>query len=220
MYELYRIIEINGPGVLIILAILLFGKKMIEYFFSKTIELKKTELNQKLENYKTKLEQQNRDFQHDLDLKLNEFNIQFSKLHQDRAEVIRQLYHKIIELQSAMTVFTRKVHPIIKSAEKEKKERLDRVNKAIHNFVNYYMPNKIYFDKDLAKKLDNLSNEYRTKGWDFAQMSSHLSEYKMAKGSYDIYQKKLDKISDIVIKEFPKIIEELEDEFRTILGVK
>ena len=220
MTELYNLILTNGPGVLIIFAILLFGKKLIEYFFTETIELKKTELNQELENHKNKLEQQNKDFQHDLDIKLNEFNIQFSKLHQDRADVIKELYYKIIELQSAMTVFTRKIHPIIEDAEKEQQERVDRVNKALQDFVNYYMPNKIYFDKNLAKKLDDLSNEYRIKGWDFAQMSRHLSGYRMTKDTYDEYQKKLDAISEEIIKEFPKIIEDLEDEFRTILGVK
>ncbi|WP_282050821.1 MULTISPECIES: hypothetical protein [Maribacter] len=220
MSELFKIIETNGPGVLIILAILLFGKKLIEYFFTETIELKKTELNQELENHKKHLEQQNKDFQHNLDIKLNEFNIQFSKLHQDRAEVIKQLYNKLIEMQASMTVFTRKIHPIIEDAEKESQERIDRVNKALQDFVNYYMPNKIYFDKSLGKKLDNLSNEYRTKGWDFAQKSKLLSEYRMTKDVYDRYQKNLDNISEDIIKEFPKIIEELEDEFRTILGVK
>ena len=134
MTELYNLILTNGPGVLIIFAILLFGKKLIEYFFTETIELKKTELNQELENHKNKLEQQNKDFQHDLDIKLNEFNIQFSKLHQDRADVIKELYYKIIELQSAMTVFTRKIHPIIEDAEKEQQERVDRVNKALQDF--------------------------------------------------------------------------------------
>ena len=119
-----------------------------------------------------------------------------------------------------MTVFTRKMHPVINDAEKEKQERIERVNKALQDFVNYYMPNKIYFDKELAKKLDDLSNEYRTKGWDFAQISKHLSDFNLTRESYDQYHKKLDNISDDIIKVFPKVIEELEDEFRTILGVK
>jgi hypothetical protein len=220
MTELYNIIQTNGPGVLIILAILLFGKKLIEYFFSETIELKKTELNQELESHKNKLEQQSKDFQHSLDLKLNEFNIQFSKLHQDRAEVVKELYYKIVELQSAMTVFTRRIHPIIEDAEKEKQERIDRVNKALMDFVNFYMPNRIYFDKELAEKLDNLSNEYRSKGWDFAHMSRYLSESGMSRELYEEYSKKTSEISGIVKDEFPKVIQELEEEFRTLLGVK
>ncbi|WP_203257660.1 hypothetical protein [Hyunsoonleella ulvae] len=220
MEELYSLIQTNGPGVLIILAVLLFGKKLIEYFFSETIELKKTELNQELESHKNKLAQQNKDFQHSLDLKLNEFNIQFSKLHQDRAEVVKDLYYKIIELQSAMTIFTRRIHPIVEDAEKEKQERIERVNKGLSNFVNFYMPNRIYFDKELAEKLDKLSNEYRSKGWDYAYMSRYLSESGMTKELYEEYSNKTKEISELVKDEFPKVISELEDEFRMLLGVK
>ncbi|MDO6473095.1 hypothetical protein [Maribacter sp. 1_MG-2023] len=220
MTELYNLIQTNGPGVLIILAVLFFGKQLIEYFFSETIELKKTELNQELENHKMKLEQQNQDFQHNLDLKLNEFNIQFSKLHQDRAEVVKELYHKLIELQAAMTDFTRRMHAVIEDAEKEKEERITRVNKGLIDFVNYYLPNRIYFDKDLAEKLDNLANEYRNKGWDFAQMSSYLSESGMTRELYEEYSNKTKEISQFVKDEFPKVIEDLEEEFRTLLGVK
>ena len=131
MTEIYHLIEVNGPGVLIILAILLFGKKLIEYFFDQTIELKKTELNQKLEEYKLSLEQESKEFQHELDTKLQEFNIQFSKLHNDRAIVVKDLYLKMVELQSSMEDFTRGIHPVVKDADEEGNQRLERVEKAI-----------------------------------------------------------------------------------------
>lgn len=220
MTELYDLLLTNGPGVIIILAILLFGKKLIEYFFSETIELKKAELNQDLQNHKKLLEQENKNFQHSLDLRLNEFNIQFSKLHQDRAEVVKKLYHKIIELQSAMQVFTRRMHFVEEDAEKEKQVRIDRVNKALPDFIDFYMPNKIYFNKELAEKLDKLARDYRTKGWDFAHMTSYLSEGTMSKELYQEYTRKTQEISELVKNEFPKIIEDLEDEFRSLLGVK
>lgn len=220
MAELYNLIQTNGPGVIIILAVLLFGKQLIVYFFDETIELKKAELNQDLENHKKKLEQENKDFQHSLDLKLNDFNIRFSKLHQDRALVIKELYHKIIELQSAMTVFTRRIHPIIEDANKEREERIDRVNKGFTDFVNFYMPNRIYFEKGLVEKLDNLSNEYRDKGWDFGYMSKYLSDSNMPKELHEEYFQKTREISKFVIEEFPKVIEELAEEFRELLGVK
>ncbi len=220
MTELYSLIQTNGPGVIIILAVLLFGKQLIVYFFDETIELKKAELYQDLENHKKKLEQENKDFQHSLDLKLNDFNIRFSKLHQDRALVIKELYHKIIELQSAMTVFTRRMHPIIEDANKEKEERIDRVNKGFMDFVNFYTPNRIYFEKELVEKLDNLSNEYRDKGWDFGYMSKYLSDSNMPKELLEEYSEKTKEISKFVIEEFPKVIHEIEEEFRELLGVK
>mgnify|MGYP003419320231 FL=1 len=93
MVDIYSLIQTNGPNAFFLLAVLVFSKKLIVYFFDETIELKKAELNQDLENHKKELEQQNKDFQHSLDLKLNEFNIRFSKLHQDRAEVIKEMYN-------------------------------------------------------------------------------------------------------------------------------
>lgn len=220
MTEFYNLIQRNGPGVLIIFAILLFGKKIIEHFFSEMIEFKRTELNQQLENYKTKLEQENKNFQYSLDIKLNEFNIQFSKLHQERADVIKNLYYKIVELQAAMTVFTRRLHIVIENADNEERVRLERVNNALNEFIKYYMPNKIFFDKKLAKKLDNIANQYWNKSYDFSQVSKALKSGDISRELYDAFSKTSKDISEIVKNEYPKLIEELEKEFRKILGVK
>lgn len=218
MIELIKLILIN-PAVILLLAILVFGKKFIEYFFSKTIEFKKLELSQELENHKLLLNQRNKDFQHALNLKLNEFNIQFSKLHQDRAEVIKVLYQKIIELQTAMTIFTRMLKPIIENAEKEEEQRLQRVNDALQDFVNYFSPNRIYFNKSLTAKLDNLQKKYSEKGWDYARMNEAFNNPKLPHDIFAEYADKTTGISKLVKEKFPKIIEDLEDEFREILGV-
>jgi len=220
MAELYNLIETNGPGVLIILAVLLFGKKLIEYMFSETIELKKLELNQDLELHKNKLNQESKNFQNLLDIKLNQFNIQFSKLHQDRAEVIKGLYHRLIELQSAMVDFTARGHIVVQNAQKEKSERTERVNKAFKDFINFYLPNKIYFEKELADILDKVSSEYWNKGADFAAMSEELEESDLPSDLYIDNRKKIKEISEIVKNEYPKVIAELENEFREMLGVK
>jgi len=220
MTELYRLIQTNGPGVLIILAILLFGKRMIEYIFSETIEFKKLELNQDLELYKSKLNQESKNFQNLLDIKLNQFNIQFSKLHQDRAEVIKGLYYRLIELQSAMIDFTARGNSVSKNTQKEKLQRAERANNAFKDFINFYMPNKIYFEKELADILDKVSSEYWNKGADFAAMSEELEESKLPRDLYLDNRKRIKEISEIVKNEYPKVIAELENEFREMLGVK
>ena len=220
MIDLYNLIQTNGPNAFFLLAVLVFGKKIIIYFFDETIELKKAELNQDLENHKKVLEQQNKDFQHSLDLKLNDFNIRFSKLHQDRADVIKELYHKVIELQSAMTVFTRRIHPIIEDADKENEERIERVNKGFNDFVNFYFPNKIYFERKLAEKLDFLAQLYRDKSWNFGYLSNRIRKENIPAEVYKEFSNEMKEISKFVDEEFPKVIEELEDEFRSLLGVK
>ena len=108
---------------------------------------------------------------------------------------------------------------MIKDSELESKERLDRLNYALADFINYYAPNRLYFSEDLAAKLDKIKVEYWDKGCDFSIMSEEL------KKSFDFpdNKKKLmddtRKISEMVEKEFPQMILEIEAEFRKILGV-
>ena len=99
------LIGVSIIQVLLIPIILFFSKQLISYFFNKTIDLKKAELAQNLENYKKEIEQENKNFQHQLDAKLQEFNIKFSTLHQERAIIIKDLYIKIIELQKLQLAF-------------------------------------------------------------------------------------------------------------------
>ena len=220
MVELLKLILYSGPSVLLIVAGVFWGKNLIEYFFDKNLETKKIELNQNLESFKSQIEKQNKDFQHQLDTKLNEFNIRFSKLHQERAEAIKKLYVKIVELHSAMMDFTRLMKPVIEDHEKEEQERLSRVNSAFQDFNNFYLRNRIFFEKSMVEKLDNLSKEYWDKGWDFAFMNQQFQEGSLSKEVFQEYFEKSKKISETVEKDFTKLIEEIEDEFRKMLGVE
>ncbi len=220
MADLIKLILYSGPSVLLILAGLVWGKKMIEYFFDETIEIRKQELNQDLENYKGQIERESKGFQHQLDTRLNEFNIRFSKLHQERAEVIKELYNRIVELQSAMLDFTSGIHAVIKDINKEEEERLLRVNKALQEFNSYFFSRKIFFRKELVSKLEHLSKEYWDKGWDYAFMSNQFKEGGLTKEIRKEYRDKSREISKTVVMEFTRLIEELENEFRKMLGVE
>lgn len=219
MVDLIEYLKYSGPSTILLFVGLIWGKGFIKYFFDETIELKKLELNHELEIYRSQLEQQNKSFQHSLDTKLNEFNIRFSSLHQERAEVIRQLYYKLVELQSSMFNLTRRAHLVINNAHKEEDERLERMNKALQDFNNYYLPNKIYFNSEITNKLNNLSKEYWDKGWDYSFISKQFKEGSIPRDLFDEYFEKSKSISNIVEKDFVKLIEELENDFRQILGV-
>ncbi|MGL6127068.1 hypothetical protein [Chryseobacterium artocarpi] len=219
MAELLKILMYSGPSVLILLILIFFGKNAIEYFFSETIEIKKKELNQNLENHKMLLDQQNRSFQHSLDTKLNEFNVRFSKLHEERANVIKELYERLVKLHSATVTLTRRIHPIIEDAEKEEKQRLENVNNALNEFNKFYLVNKIYFDKELSDRLDKVAHEYWSKNWDYATI---LRMFREGQVSGDFYKKMVEdsqKITEAVDKDITKSLEDLENEFRRVLGV-
>lgn len=214
----------------VIAAVALFSKNIIAYFLSATIEIKKQELAQELELYKQNIQQENSEFQHDLNERLQEhrgrleiinqeFNIRFSRLHQERADVIKEVYKLLVKLQSAMFTYTRTMHPVFEDGEKEAKQRLDNVNDTLSEFTNYYSLNKIFLPQPLCGKIDIVVKEYYNKGWDFAWTQRSFKEQAISLEEYKEEVAKAKRISNEIKDEMPPLIEELEAEFRLILGV-
>ena len=116
--------------------------------------------------------------------------------------------------------FTRPFHFIRENAVEEEKKRVERVNTALKEFIDYYMPNKIFFNKSLSEKIDDIRNEYYLQGWDFANIHNALNEKKLLEEIYKEYANKKKVISENIKNNFPPLIQELEKEFREILGVK
>ena len=212
------LIGVSIIQVLLIPIILFFSKQLISYFFNKTIDLKKAELAQNLENYKKEIEQETKNFQHQLDAKLQEFNIKFSTLHQERAIIIKDLYIKIIELQSSLLKITQDEQSNNQNVKNNDKEKIDRFNNAFIEFNNSYYTNKIYFSETTAEKINLLLN-------DFKNVSTELISAIIVK-RYPLIDKlisdskNIEEISNKVETKFPIIIKELENDFREILGVK
>lgn len=219
MAELLKLIMYSSPSVFILLILIFFGKNIVEYFFSQSIEIKKKELAQNLENHKSHLEQENRIYQHTLDTKLNEFNIRFSKLHEERANTIKELYTRLVRLHAATVTLTRSIQPIFENPEKEEKQRLENVNNTLNEFQKYYLVNKIFFEKNLADRLDKIAKEYWKKNWDYATILRMFREDSISDEFYKKMVENSQKITEAVDKDFAKSLEELESEFRKILGV-
>lgn len=221
----------NGAFVLIVGIALFLFKSLVKYYVGLDTERYKAELNGELEEAKTKLAQQNLSFSHKLNQEMEEHKHQFelikqksqtefSHLHVERAGVIKDLYLKLIELHAATHIFTRTIHGVIEDAEKEEKERIERVTTAFHDFKNFYLPNKLYFDKKTVAQLDIILSQFWTSADEFARTQNLFKEGRVNKVNYKEHIEKMNKISDKVDKEFPTMIEKMEDEFRTMLGVK
>lgn len=221
----------NGAYVLIVGIALFLIKSMIKFYLDQDTEKYKSELNKQLEQTKTELTRENFALTHDLDQKMEtyksnlevlkqEYQIQFSHLHLERANVIKDLYEKLVELHSATVIFTRTMHGVVNDAEKEAEDRINRVSQAFHDFKNFYIPKKLYFSKTVVAQLDEIMVEYWSKADDFARTQQLFKSRSLSKEAYEHSLKELNTISDVVAKEFPAMIEQIEDEFRNILGVK
>jgi hypothetical protein len=198
MIELLKYLGISAiPQALFLIVVGFWGKKLAENFLANEIEIKKIELQNELEKSK----------------------IQFSNLHSKRIEIFENIYNKLTELNAAMIDLTRRIHPVVEDAEKEHEGRILRANKALFDFRDFFFPNKIYFDKALAEKIENVHKMYWDKGWDFYYLNSRLRSGEVLREKWKEFYDESKKITQSINADIPPILTELEEDFREILGV-
>ncbi len=136
---------------LTILALLGYlGREVINIFVGKNLELFKQKLSQDLEIYKQKLNQEIENVKSKLTMMTTEHQVKFSRLHQERAELIKQLYSAITQYESYLSLAIMNSHEFHDQAEAWK----GRLAESIPSILTVYNYNKIYFSKTMCGELD------------------------------------------------------------------
>lgn len=209
----------SATMIAVAVAVAFVGKYVVSYIYDSFVEHKKKVAAEELESFKSGLERDSRSFQHQLDLKLERYNVLFSKLHEERAHIIKDMHSKLLELHSAISDYTAIARLTTCDEDREKAEdaRVERANKAIWDFNNYVILNNIYFEKSLADKLDQIRKEYYRAGIEFTS----LKQFPQGDGaeSHRKYVEEWKEINDRISGDLQNALKELEDEFRKLLGV-
>ena len=119
-----------------------------------------------------------------------------------------------------MVSWTAFLHPIIEDADKESLERTNRVNIAVNDFKNYYIPNKLFFSKSFCEYIDAVFKEYWDKGWEFGYSQERIKSGQPTAEYYQHYAETMSKISKEIRDNLPVKIQEIENRFRKILNVE
>lgn len=205
--------------IAVAIAVTFVGKYVINYLYDSLIERKRKVASKELEEFKSGLERDSRAFQHELNLKMERYNVLFSTLHQERAHIIKDMHSKLLELHAAIQDYTAIARFIKDGEDPEKAEeaRIDRANKAIGDFNKYVLENCIYFDKPLAERLDEIRQAYSSAAIDYMFLKQSMPE--VSPEAYMENVKKWQDINDRIRVELQNTLKELEDEFRKLLGV-
>jgi len=191
---------------------------------TKITQSVKKDFNESLEAYKSKLNEELSSKIEPLKAELDKQNIshqiQYSFLHQERAKVLVELYKKLQELYSAMSDWTATIQPIIEDADKEREARAVRANKALFEFKDYFVLNRIFFTKSFCASIDDLIKVYWDKGWDFGYAQNRILEGNLPADYFKEYSNKLSVISKELKGKIPPMISEIEDLCRNILNVE
>jgi len=199
------ITSIGGSAVLFG-ALSYLAKSIISQLLTKDIENHKTKLkfesDLELEKFKSELEKTA--FEH---------QTRFSKLHDKRAEIIAELYSRIVDLYNTVKIFVGMA--LVDDGEEQKKKITKELWETVDHYRDYFQKHKIFLEVELCKKIEELDESMSapvSKLMMHMKMSSQNDNYSPL---FEAWEEAEEKIESLV----SEIKNEIENEFRTLLGV-
>ncbi|MDT8411391.1 MAG: hypothetical protein RQ875_02925 [Vicingaceae bacterium] len=169
-------------------------------------------IDRKFKAYELKLQTKSDDYKHELNLSFNKA----SKLHDRRLEKIERLYQNVVRLNSAMQMMTAKWKVVSgdeKKDEEEENKRIEHAGDCYNKFLDFYTENRIFFSEETCIILDKLKTDYFDSFWDYtAKKRFGYTDFKL---NWELATKASDKVK----KEIPPVLSQLENDFRTLIGV-
>jgi hypothetical protein len=171
----------------------------------------KSEYDQKLETHKAQLKSQTdteiEKLKSNLSIAAAERQIKFSKLHEERANVVAETYARLKDVYTALADYVKIFEP---AGDKPREERRKIAFDAHVSLREYYPKKIIYLPKTTAEKLENIDSELVRVFNEFAITVDPMKE--------PGYADKWMKIFDRMKGEMREALGSLENEFRELLG--
>lgn len=199
------IITSIGGSALLFACISWLLKSLISQFLSKDIENHKTKLqyNSEIELAKFRKEIEKTAFEH---------QVQFSKLHDKRGEVLADFYKLLAE---SVWITRSLASPLEWAGEPTKNEKYAEAMNKLGEFFRFFDQHRIYFPEKLNCLIDKFIDKLRSPtielGVYFSIKNPNVNTLKEKMGVWDKAWRSAE-------NDIPKARKELEREFRIILG--
>jgi hypothetical protein len=173
------------------------------------------EYDQKLETHKAQLQSRNdieiAKLKADLEIAAAERNLRLTKTFDKTLEVIAETYRILLELKTAAEL----VHDKFRSEDKVPEEILQNYRDKGRQFVEYFLPHKIYLPSGTAEQVRRFSNAISSfvmhSSILSAQLRTHLADEEVLLRQSD----RVDKVSENITG----LLAALETDFRRLLGL-
>jgi hypothetical protein len=173
----------------------------------------KSEYDLKLESYKVELKAESEvaieNLKSRLSVAATEHQIRFSRLHESRAEVIAETYALLRNLYEKVADYVKIFEP---AGDRPKEERRSDVVAALNDLRAYYPKKQIFLPKKIAIKVRNIDIELMQATSQFVYGVELSKRAESTKTWVEIFERMNGEIS--------VAMDELEDEFRELLGEK
>lgn len=191
-----QIIEFLGGVTAISITIGFLGKKAIDAF-----------MQGKVESYKKNLEKI-----------AIEHSVIFQSLHSERAITIKDFYAKLSKLDESLHSALRRFQSV---GEPDLEEKVNKLANDFNNLRNYFLPNRIFFEKKLCTKIDNILEVAKGVFFDITTFPVNPQDASIKHDRETVMERRQfwEKARGIHENEITSLKSELEDEFRAILGM-
>ena|SRR5690606_289556 len=184
-------------------AIIYIAKISIKFYIDNKVEKYKSNLSKELEKFKS-------------ELKLIEIKsqISYNKLHEERATAIKNLYNLSLNLFDSIFNLTQPSQGL----DWYEKQYNEHMFSSLKKFQQNYTANKIYLEKSLCEKIDNLISKC-------FEIHSEMESAKILASSSNKFERN-ESIKiwinnfNVFMNDLQIINNELIDEYRKILGVQ
>ncbi len=191
-----EIIEFLGGTTAISLTFGFLGKKAIEAYLAGRIEA-----------YKNNLEKI-----------AYEHTVRFKRLHTERAEIVKIIYEKLVFLDDTLCSTLRFLQRV---DEPSLKDKVDKLSDQFNELREYFLPKRIFFEKKLCELIDKILESAKDVFYDITTLpvdpkgKPYKYDKELLRERHDFWEK----ARGIHKNEIYQLKTELENEFRTILGV-
>lgn len=144
---------------------------------------------------------------------LHEHAVRFSKLHNERGEVIKQLYSKLVKMENSIRSY---MNPFQYENAPSEEEQQKITAKAAGDFIWFYDENRIFFEIRLCDLIEEIYTIFRKAWIDFHIYQNAASVSRAVQSAKSELQLNAYKN---VREKLPELRKQLEDDFRILLGV-
>lgn len=202
-----EVIKFLGGSALLLAAAAWLVRSLVSHFLSKDVEAYKTQLQSQSAMSLERL-------RHDLRLVAAQHEKQVHLLQERRAEVIAELYSKLIAFLSAAESFASLVEW---SGEPSKEEKAKTLGEKAGDFRDYFLRHKIYFTEEICSKVESLWQEAHQVSMKFRVRLAFAKEG--GSGASAKKHEAWDEAWTVMKDKVPPLEKAVQNEFRTLLGV-
>lgn len=198
------------------------GTRLIDHFFDTRLQKYEANLNIEFQSTKIKYDKEIETYKSDLQRINYEHSIKYSKLYEERAEVIKNIFRKLATVEESMGSFLAIYEP---TGAVPKEEKGKQAAKDFNDLIEYFRLNEIFFLLDTSKTMVEIISKIRD-AWfkyiaypSYKKIEYYLPDPELAK----VEQKMLDNWMDAwetLREEIPPLKNRLKQDLQKIIGVE